>query len=289
MHLPHRLVSLLTSAALVVALGACAPGPERVDPLSEPTPFSFEVANPDEVVGPVFGVMLTPFEPNPMFGGRALAPAAADLEGFVYATIDAALDADGLVTGSLISVYDFPRINEALGLEFGWLLFFPPEGCPMTATNGAEAALAPLPYMAVWDGESFVGDEPDADAIVYLENFERVDGEGSAYTETFVGYVPVASQSAWSASTDGPCVPDEEPNATLTVDVAIDAGWQFLRYTSVRTSDGVDMTYADELVSLTLDEVAAAGIIGEARPPGVMPLESHSAPSTQAGLSLLFR
>jgi hypothetical protein len=187
MHPSHRLVSWLTSAALLLALGACGPGPEQVDPLTEPAPFSFEVANPDEVAGSVFGVMLTPFEPNPMFGGRALVPAAADLEGFVYATIDATIDADGLVTGSLISVYDFPRINEALGLEFGWLLFFPPEGCPMTATNGGQAALAPLPYLAVWDGESFVGDEPDADAIVYLESFDRVDGEGSAYTETFVG------------------------------------------------------------------------------------------------------
>jgi len=289
MRLSHHLVSWLTSAALVVGLGACGPGPEQVDPLSEPTAFSFELANPDEVAGSVFGVMLTPFEPNPMFGARALTPAAADIDGFIYATMDAAIDADGLVSGSLISVYDIPRINESIGLEFGWLLFFPPQGCPMTATNGAEAALAPLPYIAVWDGESFVDDEPDVDAIVFLESFERVDGEGGAYTETFVGHVPVASQSAWSAATDGPCVPDEEPNATLTVDVAIDAGWQFLRYTSVRTSDGVDMTYTDELVSLTLDEVAEAGIIGEALPPGVMPLESLSAASTRAGLSLLFR
>ncbi len=285
----HRLACALALAALVFALGACGPGPEQVDPLSEPVAFSFELANPDEVAGPLFGVMLTPFEPNPMFGGRALAPAAADVEGFVYATIDAALDADGLATGSLISVYDFPRINEALGLEFGWLLFFPPEGCPMTATNAAEAALAPLPYMAVWDGESFVGDEPDVDAIVHFESFERVDGAGGAFTETFVGYVPVASQSAWSAATDGACVPDEEPNATLTVDVAIDAGWQFLRYTSVTTFDGVDTAYADELVSLTLEEIAEAGIIGQALPPGMIPVGSLSGASLRTGPSTLFR
>lgn len=287
MRSPHRLACSLALAALVLALGAC--GPEPIDPLTEPVAFSFEVANVDEFSGPVFGVMLTPFEPNPMFGRRALAPAAADIEGFVYATTDAAIDADGLVTGSLISVYDIPRINEALGLEFGWMLFFPPPGCPMTATNAAEAALAPLPFMAVWDGESFVDDEPDPDALVYLETRERVDGEGGAFTETFVGYVPVASQSAWSASTDGACVPDEEPDATLTVDVAIDAGWQFLRYTSVRTFDGVDTTYADEIVALTLDEVAAAGVIGEALPAGMVPVDTLSPRPAQASLSLLFR
>ncbi len=283
----HLLVPSLAVAALVLALGACAP--ESTDPLTEPTPFSFELANPEAFAESVFGVMLAPFEPNPMFGPRALTPAAADIEGFVYATIDAAIDADGLVTGSLISVYDIPRVNEGLGLEFDWLLFFPPPGCPMTATNAAEAALAPLPYMAVWDGESFVDDEPDPDGIVLLESFDRVDGAGGAYTETFVAYVPVASQSAWSASTDGACVPDEAPDVTLTVDVAIDAGWQFLRYTSVRTSDGVDMTYAEEIVSLTLDEVAEAGVIGEAQPPDVMPTKSLSTASAQAGLSLLFR
>lgn len=283
----HPLALALALAALVLALGAC--GPEALDPLGEPTPFSFEVANPDSVAGPVYGVMLTPFEPNPMFGPRALATSAADIDGFVYATIDAAIDADGLVTGSLIPVADVPRINEALGLEYGWMLFFPPPGCPMTATNPGGAALAPLPFMAVWDGESFLGEEPDVDALVALETFERVDGEDGAYTETFVGHVPVASQSAWSATTDGACVPDDEPNVTLTVDVAIDAGWQFLRYTSVATFDGADWSYADEVVSLTLDEIEAAGPIGEALPPAAGPLASHAATSPRRAPSVLFR
>jgi len=283
----HRLAFSLALAALVLALAAC--GPEQVDPLSEPTPFSFEVDNPDAVTGPVYGVMLTPFEPNPLFGRRALAPAAADIDGFVYATTDAAIDADGLVTGSLISVYDIPRINEGLGLEYGWMLFFPPEGCPMTATNAAEAALAPLPFMAVWDGESFIDDEPDVDATIHLESYARVDGEGGAYTETRVGHVLVASRSAWRASTDGACIPDEEPNATLTVDVAFDAGWQFLRYTDVTTFDGAEWSYEDEIVSLTLDEVAAAGVIGEAWPPDPIVPVSTRAGRGARGLSLLFR
>lgn len=283
----HRLAFSLALATLLLALGAC--GPEQIDPLTEPTPFSFEVANPDEIAESVYGVMLTPFEPNPMFGKRALTSTAADIDGFVYATIDAAIDADGLVTGSLISVYDIPRINEALGLEYGWMVFFPPEGCSMTATNAAEAALAPLPFMAVWDGQSFIGDEPDPDALIALETFERVDGEGGAYTETSVGYVLVASQAAWSASTDGICVPDVGSDDTLTVDVAIDAGWQFLRYTGVDSFDGADWTYADEIVSLTLDEVAAAGIIGEAEPLGVvMPVSTRTGRGA-SGLSTLFR
>jgi hypothetical protein len=75
----------------------------------------------------------------------------------------------------------------------------------------------------------------------------------------------------------------------LDVDVTIDAGWQFLRQTSVRTSDGVDVTYAHEIVSLTLDEVAGAGVIGEAWPPGLVMPVSRSDGRGSTALSSLFR
>ena len=287
MHSIHRLVPSLTLAALVLALGAC--GPEPIDPLTEPVAFSFEVANPEEITGPVFGAMVVPFEPNPMFGMRTSAPAEVNLDAFVDVMLDTEIAEAGLVAGSLISVYDVPRINESPNHKALWWAFYPPEGCPMTATNPTEATLAPLFGMAVWDGESFVGEDPDVDGMIFLETYERVDGEGGAYTDTFARYVLVASRATWSASTDGPCAPEESSTVTLAVDLAIDAGWQFLRYTSVQTYDGLDWTYAEELVSLTLDQVAAAGIIGEAVPPDAMLPVSLSAASAQAGLSLLFR
>jgi len=285
MRATRRLACAL--AALVLALGAC--GPEAIDPLGQPTDFSFEVANPDEIAGPVFGAMVVPFEPSPMFGVRKLAPASINLDAFVDVMADTDLASDGQVSGSLITVYDVPRINEGLGLEFGWLTFFPPEGCPMTATNALEAAIAPIIGLAVWDGESYVDDEPDIDGVILLESEERVDGVGGAYTDTFVGYVPVASRTAWSATTDGPCVPDDAPDVIVDVDLEIAAGWQFLRYTSVESFDGLTSTYRDEVVSLTLEQVAAAGVIGETIVPDMTPLAPLAARPARPGLSTLFR
>jgi hypothetical protein len=280
------LACALALAALVLALGAC--GPETIDPLAQPTTFSFEVANPDEIAGPVFGAMVVPFEPSPMFGMRKLAPASINLDAFVDVMTDTDLATSGQVSGSLITVYDVPRVNEALGLEFGWLTFFPPEGCPMTTTNPTEAAIAPIIGLAVWDGESFVDDEPDFDGLILLETVERVDGGGGAYTDTLVSYVPVASRTAWSATTDGPCVP-VGPDITLDVDLQIAAGWQFLRRTSVETFDGLTWTYQEEIVSLTLEQVAEAGVIGEVIVPVIASLGPLEAAPARSGLGTLFR
>lgn len=276
----HRLPWWVALAALLLTLGACAP--EAIDPLALPTPFSFEVDNPEEIEGPVYGAMIVPFETNPMFSVGTKAEASPNLDAFINAMIDAEIDAAGLVEGSFISVHDVPRINEAFGVEFGWWLFFPPEECPVTATNPLEAALAPILAMVVWDGETLVDGVPDIDGMIRLESYERVDGEGGAYTATNVTYVPVASRAAWSATTDGACEPEGWGGDSFLSDLSIEAGWQFLRYTSVETYDGMDWTYAEEVVSLTLDEVAASGVIGEIEPPdGLMPA------SLQPGLGRL--
>jgi hypothetical protein len=192
------------------------------------------------------------------------------------AFVEAGLTAGGDVTGTFIATAAVPRVNDGLGGGIGpmlrgpspWFFFLPPSECPMTSTNGVEAAIAPVMALLVWDGVT--RDEfgyPLEDGFVSLATATFTDVDG---VETYVreSYVPVASRSAWSASSDGACE-FETPygdRMRFEVDLPIDVGWQVLHVVGVETYDGSTWPYEDVARSLTLEELAALGPIGEVLP-----------------------
>ena len=267
-------------AALVLTLGACG-GPEVEDPLALPTPFTFEVDNPEELEGPVYGAMIVPFEGDLPFG-MGISPKMApppNLDAILNAIEGGELDEDGLVTGSFIPAYDVPRINELFGIEFGWWVFLPPAGCDVTATNAVEAAIAPIIGMALWDGVTVdEGGYPVVAGVIvtWAESFEE-DAETEAWT--YESYVPVVSRAAWSATTNGACEPVDSWVSSIDIDLEIAAGWQFLHVVEVDVCEKAtwDCSTTYTARSMTLEQIAAAGSIGEVVQPDMMTRSSTDA------------
>lgn len=298
MHHPvRRPLAWALALAAGLLLVACQPD-APIDPLDVEVEFSFQVTNPEELTGPVYGVLLQPFEEGAFL--RAQVDPAPNLDGLLNAFVAADLAADGEVAGTLTAPVTVPRINENLGVGIGtkvrtpplWRVFFPPAECPLTATNAVEAALAPVQELMLWDGEAV--DEagyPLPDGRLWLGNqtYEEADG---VQTWTYEGYLLVVSRAAWSATSDGPCTFESEWGDAFLVDVdlAIDVGWQFLHFRSVERYDGMTSDYEDEVRSLTLAEVADLGAIGtvEARPT-VVDLSVDGGPSLPRAFERLFR
>ena len=255
--------SALTLALLVplllIALSACQPA-QPFDPLAATTPFVFEVDNPDEVDGEVFGLLLYPFEPIPF---------ASDVERYgalLNGFMDAALDDAGAIEGSFIAPRDVPRVNDGAGWfggmrgvarsgpGFGGWLLFPPEECPMTATNEAEATFAAMQMLIVWDGETF--DEEGLPVPTgYIEpGASTYVDDGTTWTWTYESMIPVMSRAAWSASTDGPCTFETWTDVTLDVDIEMDVGWQLLHVRSVETGGVGGNTWQETVRVVPLDD-----------------------------------
>jgi hypothetical protein len=282
------LLVALPLAGLLLAASACTT--TVADPAAVETPFAFQVSNPGELEGPVLGRMLQPFVAQPIVVGTADAsPADAWIDAFV----EAGLTADGTVAGTLIAPAAVPRINDGLGGGMRpmlkepspWFFFFPPGGCPMTTTNALEAAIAPISSLLVWDGVTVdANGDPVWDGLVRLGTwtYTIVDGVETSREEA---YVPVASRSAWSASSDGPCDVDTGGGGRIRFDVAltIDVGWQVIHVVSIQTHDGLAGSREDFARSLTLEEFAALGPVGE-----VVPRMSEI-PLAPAALGPMFR
>jgi len=285
----HRLPWWVALAALLLTLGACAP--EAIDPLALPTPFSFEVDNPEEIEGPVYGAMIVPFEGELPFG-MGVSPKMApppNLDAVLNAILDGELDADGLVSGSFIPVVDVPRLNELLGLEFGWWVFLPPPGCDITATNPVEAAIAPIFGIAVWDGEAVdEGGYPEVAGIIALSE-STYEEDDDTTTQTYRSYLPVASRAAWSATTNGACEPDDGWISSIEVDLQIAAGWQFVHVVDVDVCDKTTWSCSRSYTarSMTLEEIAAAGPIGTVG--SMIMTGSQAARPSEAALEPIFR
>lgn len=251
--MPSRCRSPLTIAlalAIVATLAACGqPTPTPIDPATLPQDFSFRVANPDAVTGAVFAPVYEAFGtvPTTMLAG-AVAPAQAAA---VRDAMDGAtLSAGGTVAGTLTPVAEISRINEAIGFLMGsGEVFFVPAGCDVTAVNATEAAFASLVELIVWDGVTLDADGLPAttDAVIDLS---VVDGD----FETF--HLLVASRTAWSATSNGLCEIDATSSYALDLDVSV--GWQVLR----ATFDGTVGAQVTTFETLSLEDVAAAGVIG---------------------------
>jgi len=273
--------ALLAALALTLTLSAC--GPDVVDPLAVATPFTFEVDNPEEIEGPVYGAMIMPFEGDLPFG-MGISPKMAppqNLDALLNAIEDGELDEDGLVTGSFIPAYEVPRFNELLGIEFGWWVFLPPAGCDVTATNAAEAAIAPILGMALWDGETVdEGGYPVVDGIIVTATY-TFEEDPDTETDTYEYYVPVVSRAAWSATTNGACEPEDSWLDSFDIDLQIAAGWQFLHVVQIEVCTlgdfGWDCSYSYQARSMTLEQIAAAGSIGEVVQPDMMTRSSTDA------------
>jgi len=278
-------------AALVLTLGACG-GPEVEDPLALPTPFTFEVDNPEELEGPVYGAMIMPFESDPPIGmgiGPRMSP-PPNLDALLNAIEDGELDADGLVSGSFIPTYDVPRFNELLGIEFGWWVFIPPRGCDVTATNPVEAAIAPIIGIALWDGETVDEDGFPAAAGIVMLGESSFEEDADTETRTYETYLPAVSRAAWSATTGGACEPEDDWVSSIDVDMQIAAGWQFLHVVETQVCDKVpwDCSWSYTARSMTLEEIAAAGPIGTVVGPMDM-VPAHATRPTTAPLAPIFR
>lgn len=296
MHLPSRRpLTWLLALAAGLLLAACQPE-NRIDPLDAEAAFAFQVTNPEELTGPVFGVLRQPFEGDAFMRAQVEAPS---LEALLNAFAESELAADGEVAGAFVAPRTVPRINDSMGGGIGpkmrgpslWWVFFPPTECPLTATNAVEAALAPVQGLWVWDGEAV--DEmgyPLEDGWIVLgsETYEEAEG---VETWTYETYLPVVSRAAWSATSDGPCdfETDWGDRVLLDVDLAIDVGWQFLYLRTVRRYDGMAWHYEDEARSLTLDEVAELGPIGRVEPRlPIMNLSGGDEPSLPQAFARLF-
>ena len=278
MHRPFVYAAALTAA---LALAACA-GPQTVvpDPLATETPFSLQAANPGEQEGTLFGLLLRPFESLDRFDTEDYGP-------YRNAIVDGALTSGGALEGSFIAPRDVPRVNDGIGKfaarAFGgfgdaFMYFFPPAECPMDATNAEEAALAQLPFIGVWDGETLNGDGlPAFSAGVRVDRWSFED-VGGVFTEAFEALVPVVSRTAWSASTDGACTftvdsggigpipivldtgatPSIAPwtgEVTLDIDFDIAVGWQFLHIESVYTEDVDGWSETTVVRTIAVDDV----------------------------------
>jgi hypothetical protein len=278
MHRPFVYAAALTAA---LALAACA-GPQTVvpDPLATETPFSLQAANPSEQEGTLFGILLRPFESIDRFDTEDYGP-------YRNAIVDGALASDGTLEGSFIAPRDVPRVNDGIGKlatrAFGgfggaFMYFFPPAECPMDATNAEEAALAQLPFIGVWDGETLNEDGlPAISAGVRVDRWSFED-VGGVFTEAFEAIVPVVSRTALSASTDGACsftveyggigpipialdaevTPSVAPwtgEVTLDIDFDIAVGWQFLHIESVYTEDMDGWSESTVVRTIAVDDV----------------------------------
>jgi hypothetical protein len=294
-HLPFRPLTWLLALAAGLLLVACQPGPQS-DPLDAEVAFAFQVTNPEELAGPVFGLLRQPFEGDAFMRAQVEAPS---LDALLNAFAESELTADGEVAGAFVAPRAVPRINDALGGGISpkargpslWWVFFPPAECPLTATNAVEAALAPVQELWVWDGEAV--DEmgyPLTDGWIVLGSETLEEGVG-VETWTYEAYLPVVSRAAWSATSAGPCAfeTDWGEDFLLDVDLAIDVGWQFLYLRSVRRYDGMAWGYEEEVRSLTLDEVADLGPIGRVEPRlPVMDLSVGDEPSLPRAFTRLF-
>ena len=242
--------SLIAGAALATLAACGQPTPTPLDPATLPQEFSFEVTNPDTLSGAVFAPVLEAFGTVP-FASVAIAPAQATA--IRNATDDATLAASGRVEGTLMPAADVDRLNEAIGFMIGgtFEVFFAPEGCAVSAENAGEATFASVLDLVVWDGATL---DPDGLPATTDGSLELVVVDGDVTT----AYFPIASRTAWSATSNGPCELDATSSYVLDLDVS--AGWQFLRITE-------DATIGNEVIAfetLSLEEVAAAGVIGAA-------------------------
>ena len=296
MHLPFRRpLTWLLALAAGLLLVACQPE-AQIDPLDAEAEFTIQVTNPEELTGPVFGVLRQPFEEDAFLRAQIEPPS---LDALLNAFAESELAADGEVAGAFVAPRTVPRINDALGGGIGpkmsepslWWVFFPPAECPLTATNATEAALAPVRILWIWDGEAV--DEmgyPVTDGWIVLGS-ETLEEDVGVETWTYETYLPVVSRAAWSATSGGPCAfeTDWGQDFQLDVDLAIDVGWQFLYLRSVRRYDGMAWSYEDEVRSLTLDEVADLGPIGRVEPRLlIMDLSVGDEPSLPRAFTRLF-
>lgn len=261
---PRSALAVLAAAALLVGCGTPAdpdtdPGP---DPALTATPsVAFRVDDPSGVAGVVYGRLDAPFE-RPVAVGALAADPVGSRDGFR----DAALDASGRVTATLIAVVDVPRVNFQEGQFDFWN---PPEGCTVTAVNATGAALLPIRDLLLWDGATLDPNGApafDRDLDMSLETLV-VDGDVETTTEET--YLLVASLEPWSAATTTPCFAEDEfYREELDLDLDVVVGWQWLHVVERRTYDVVTGTgtYLGTYRTLDLDEVAAlATPIGRTR------------------------
>jgi len=254
MRLTSTFVLALFIFLVATLLSACRPG-QPFDPLAATTPFAFEIDNAEGIEGQVFGLLLYPFEP--VARSSEVERYGAALNGF----IGAALNADGIITGTLIAPRDVPRVNDNLGWIGGtqravnalrrvpsdyseWFLLPPPE-CPMSATNHSEASFAAIQGIIIWDGETLDDNGiPVPTQAISLYRHES-DDNGGVLSDTVEALIPIVSRVAWSVSSDGPCAVESLEGFTLDVDLAVDIGWQLLYVSSVFTYE--DMSVSEHL------------------------------------------
>ncbi len=257
-------LTLLLALATLATLAACGqPVTPPIDPATLPQDFSFEVANPDAVSGAVFAPVYEAFGtfPGMMIAGTvAPAQASAIRDGME----DATLALSGTVAGTLTPVAELSRLNEAIGFFVGTgEVFFVPEGCDVTAVNATEAAFASMLELVVWDGTTVDAEGLPATADATIE-LVVVDGDVETY------HFLVASKAEWSATSNGACAIDATSSYELDLDVVV--GWQFLRAT-------IDNTVGAEVATfetLSLEDVAAAGVIGVAEASAVILLDQRA-------------
>ena len=243
--------SIVLAVAALAMLAACGQPTPPIDPATLPQDFSFQVANPDEVSGAVFAPVYEAFGSFPgVMAASEVAPAQATA--IRDAMDEATLTLAGLVSGTLTPVAELSRINEAIGFFIGGgEFFFVPEECDVTTENATEAAFATMFDLIVWDGSTL-----DANGLpaVWDAEIDLTVVDGDVQTD----HLLVASMNAWSATTNGACAVDATMSYQLDLDVAV--GWQFLRATFDSTVGDQSLTFE----TLSLEEVAAAGVIGVA-------------------------
>jgi len=232
------------------------------DAVSEPVHVTFTVENAPRIEGKLF-LPIPRFNAPPIGDGEV----AEDDVLLDDALIEGTLTRDGTVDMTLIPVDDFVALSPPI-----WM--FEIEGisaeCPMSGTNLEKATMmapgsvyySPFGFFSFFSEATplFVFDEEanplDLDVVqngvvLLVEEF------GDELTRAFV---LTAARTAWSLTTNGPCI-SEDGEYAFDVDMHLQPGWQLLELAlAVEPDTGIDMTtIATRPVSL-LEDLAPAGI-----------------------------
>lgn len=245
-------------SALVAGLAYLDPQ----DAITEPVSLAFTVRNENAIEGAIFLPMVAVDEIAPSgvtLRALAEAPAALDIRN---ALVGGTLTANGAVTLTLqpVTAVRAPNGSALVAQILNEIMAV----CRLTGVNVNRALLHPAYIFDPFEGSLLVVEEEgDSQDLNFFLNPKGAITLGSGDDdEALFLHLLVASDTAWSISTDGICSSGfgGAPN-TLLVDMHAQPGWQLLRIDQQRNDvDGTNFVLSLEPLTLLAGD-APAGVV----------------------------